>query len=41
MGWEIVYLYMCVFVIVFVISERQWIKWGMSFPKIYDFLGLT
>ena len=34
-------LCMCVFVIVFVISERQWIVGVMSFQKIYDMIGLT
>ena len=36
-----VYLCMCVFVIVFVISVRQWIVGVMSFQKIYDLIGLT
>ena len=34
-----VHLYMCVFVIVFVISERQWIVGGMSFQTLYDLIG--
>ena len=32
---------MCVFVIVFVISERQWVVGVRSFQKIYDLIGLT
>ena len=31
----------CVFVIVFVISERQWVVGVRSFQKIYDLIGLT
>ena len=34
-------LYVWVFVIVFVISERQWIVGVISFQKIYDLIGLT
>ena len=36
-----VYLCICDFVIVFVISVRQWIVGVMSFQKIYDLIGLT
>ena len=39
--FSFVYLCMCVFVIVFVISVRQWIVGVMSFQKIYDLIGLT
>ena len=34
-------VFVCVFVIVFVISVRQWIVGVMSFQKIYDLIGLT
>ena len=33
--------FLCVYVIVFVISERQWIVGVMSFQKIYDLISLT